>query len=93
MSRKKVKFSLTKYTNKGSFRFFGYGEIDEDNLYTEKKTYEDFIRHCKKIVNKQNEFKGSFSQVEEIEYFNSYKDEYVTIEVENSYDLWFRVLN
>ena len=27
--RKKVKFSLTKFTKKGSFRFVGFGEIDE----------------------------------------------------------------
>ena len=32
--RKKVKFSLTKFTKEGSFRFVGFGEIDDENLYT-----------------------------------------------------------
>ena len=43
MNRKKVKFSLTRYTKKGSYRFTGYGEIDNENLYTKKKVYEDCI--------------------------------------------------
>ena len=41
--KKKLKFSLTKFTKKGSFRFVGYGEIDNENLYTKSKTYEDCI--------------------------------------------------
>ena len=57
--RKKVKFSLTKFTKKGSFRFVGYGEIDDENLYTKSKIYEDCIRYCQKKVNSTNEFKGS----------------------------------
>lgn len=36
--RKKVKFSLTKFTKKGSFRFVGFGEIDDENLYTKSIT-------------------------------------------------------
>ena len=92
MYRKKVKFYLTKYTEKDFFKFSGFGEIDEDNLYTKNKVYEDFIRHCKQIPYKPNEYKGSFSQVEEIEFLND-RQQYITIEVENSYDLWFRILD
>ena len=57
--RKKVKFSLTKFTKKGSNRTVGFGEIDDENLYTKSKTYEDCIRYCHKLVNATNEFKGS----------------------------------
>ena len=39
--RKKVKFSLTKFTKKGSLRFVGFGEIDDENLYTKSKIYGD----------------------------------------------------
>ena len=56
--RKKVKFSLTKFTKKGSFRFVGFGEIDDENLYTKSKIYEDCIRYCHKLVNSTNEFKA-----------------------------------
>ena len=57
--RKKVKFSLTKFTKKGSNRTVGFGEIDDENLYTKSKIYEDCIRYCQKKVNSTNEFKGS----------------------------------
>lgn len=90
--RKKVKFSLTKFTKKGSFRFVGYGEIDDENLYTKSKTYEDCIRYCHKLPNTTNEFKGSFNEFEEIEIEND-KGHLVNLEIENCYLLWFRVLN
>ena len=90
--RKKVKFSLTKFTKKGSFRFVGFGEIDDENLYTKSKTYEDCIRYCHKMLNSTNEFKGSFTQFEEIEFENE-KGQIVNLEVENCYGLWFRILN
>ena len=90
--KKKVKFSLTRFTKKGSFRFVGYGEIDNENLYTKSKTYEDCIRYCHKMLNSTNEFKGSFTQFEEIEFENE-KGQIVNLEVENCYSLWFRILN
>ncbi|MBR2909086.1 MAG: hypothetical protein IKC11_01915 [Clostridia bacterium] len=90
--RKKVKYSLTKYTKVGPFRYTGYGEIDNENLYTKNKVYEDCIRFCHKKINTSNEYKGSFAHYEEIEFLN-YKGEYVETEVETDYDLWFRILN
>lgn len=90
--RKKVKYSLIRYTRRGSYRFTGYGEIDNENLYTFNKVYEDCINQCHKLLNKENEFKGSFSQYEEIEFENN-KGELVSLEIENCYDLWFRILN
>ena len=66
--RKKVKFSLIKFTKKGSFKFVGFGEIDDENLYTKSKTYEDCIRYCD-------------------------KGHLVNLEIENYYQLWFRILN
>ena len=92
MDRRKVKFSLTRYTKNGSYRFNGYGEIDNENLYTYNKVYEDCIRNCHKVINKSNEFKGSFSQFEEIEFIND-KNMLVELEVEVNYQLWFRILN
>ena len=90
--RKKVKFSLTKFTKKGSFRFVGFGEIDAENLYMKSKIYEDCIRYCHKVLNTTNEFKGSFNEFEEIEFEND-KGHLVNLEIENCYSLWFRILN
>ena len=92
MDRRKVKFSLTRYTKNGSYRFNGYGEIDNENLYTYNKVYEDCIKNCHKVINKSNEFKGSFSQFEEIEFIND-RNMLVELEVEVNYQLWFRILN
>ena len=92
MEKKKVKFSLTRYTKKGSFRFTGYGEIDNKNLYTKNKVYEDCIRNCHKIPSKSNEYKGSFYQFENIEFEND-KGYITELEIEVNYDLWFRILN
>ena len=89
--RKKVKFSLTKFTKKGSNRTVGFGEIDDENLYTKSKIYEDCIRNCHKLVNATNEFKGSFNEFEEIEFEND-KGHLVNLEIENCYSLWFRIL-
>ena len=90
--RKRVKFSLTKFTKKGNFRFSGYGEIDNENLYTSDKVYEDCIRFCHKVITSTNDFKGSFSEFEEIEFENE-KHQLVNFEIENCYQLWFRILN
>lgn len=92
MNRKKVKFSLTRYTKKGSYRFTGYGEIDNENLYTKKKVYEDCIKNCHKMLNKSNEYKGSFFQYETIEFVND-RNNLVELGLEVDYDLWFRILN
>ena len=92
MNRQKVKFSLTRYTKKGSYRFTGYGEIDENNLYTYNKVYEDCIKCCHKRINTSNEYKGGFTQYEEIEFTND-RNQLVELELEVSYDLWFRILN
>ena len=92
MEKKKVKFSLTRYTKKGSYRFTGYGEIDNENLYTKDKVYEDCIKSCHKIMNKSNEYKGSFYQYETIEFVND-RNYLVELELEVDYDIWFRILN
>ena len=86
-----VKFSLTKYTKNGPFKITGYGEIDNENLYTKDKVYEDCIRYCHKVLDKTDEFKGCFSQFEYIEVENS-REQLDTIEVENNYFLWYRIL-
>ena len=89
--RKKVKFSLIKFTKKGSQRFAGYGEIDNENLYYGNRIYEDCIGYCHRTLSSSNEFKGNFTQIEEIEFEND-KGQLVELEVETSYQLWFKIL-
>lgn len=90
--RKKVKYSIIKFTKKGSFRFYGYGEIDDENLYTSDHIYEDCIKDCHKVLNSTNEFKGSYSEFEEIDFIND-KKQRVNLEIEICYQIWFKILN
>ena len=92
MEMKKVKFSLTKYTKRGPYRFNGYGKIDNENLYIGNKVYEDCIRHCHKLIDKTDEYKGSFYQFETVEFEND-RGQLVELELEANYDLWFRILD
>ena len=92
MEMKKVKFSLTKYTKRGPYRFNGYGKIDDENLYIGNKVYEDCIRHCHKLIDKTDEYKGSFYQFETVEFEND-RGQLVELELEVNYDLWFEILN
>ena len=91
VNRKKVKYSLIKFTKKGSQRFTGLAEIDDENLYINGRTYEDCIRYCNKVINTTNEYKGNFTQIEEIQFEND-KNQIVELEVETSYSLWFKIL-
>ena len=92
MEMKKVKFSLTKYTKRGPYRFNGYGKIDAENLYIGNKVYEDCIRNCHKLIDKTDEYKGSFYQFETVEFEND-RGQLVELELEVNYDLWFEILN
>ena len=98
---KKVKYSVIRYTKKGSYRFTGYGEIDDENLYTHyknsngetvNKTYEDCIRYLHKIPETSNEFKGGFSEYETIEFEND-KGYMTELEVETCYNIWIKILD
>ena len=98
---KKVKFGITRYCKNQSYRFTGYGEIDDENLYTSytnsygekvNKVYEDCIRYLHKIPNTSNEFKGYYSDYETIEFENK-KGYLVELEIEVGYHIWIRILD
>lgn len=98
---KNVKYSITRFTKKGSFRFTGYGEIDEENLYTSytdkcgnkvEHIYEDCIRCLHKVANTDNQFKGSYSEYQEIEFENN-KGYITELEIEVCYHIWIRILD
>ena len=92
---KKIYFSITRY---GRFYkvYKGYGYITDEDLvmypdtaYT--KVLEDCIRYCHPIIGKYNQFKGSFSELKEVE-FEAKPNSYDTRLCETSYDIWFKVV-
>ena len=98
---KKVKYGITRYTKKGSYRFTGYGQLDENDLITSytdkygnqvKHTYEDCLKYLHPVINTTNEFKGGFFEYEEIEFENE-KGQLINLEIEVDYHIWIRILN
>lgn len=68
--RKKVRYGITRYDHNRTSHFSGYGEIDEENLYTEYQNkdgetvehiYEDCIKDLHPILDKPNQYKGGIS--------------------------------
>ena len=70
---------------------YGYGEIDEENLYTEYQNkygetvehiYEDCIKDLHPILDKPNQFKGGFFEL----------SEYNGREVQTDYNIWIKII-
>ena len=87
---KRVKYNITRYTKKGSYKFYGYGEIDEENLYTTytdkygntiERTYEDCLKYLHPVMNKANQFKGLYLEYEDITFEND-KGQLIELEKE-----------
>ena len=98
---KRVKYNITRYTKKGSYKFYGYGEIDDENLYTTyedkngntvKRTYEDCLKYLHPVMNKANEFKGQYLEYEDITFEND-KHQLIELETEIEYQIWIKVLD
>ena len=89
--RKKVRYSITRYDHNRSSHFSGYGEIDEENLYTKYQNkygetvehiYEDCIKDLHPILDKPNQFKGGFFELSE---YNGRK-------VQTDYNIWIKII-
>ena len=98
---RKVKYSINRYSKRGSYRFTGYGELDWNDLittYTDKNgnevkhIYEDCLKSLHPVMNTTNEFKGCFYEYEEIEFEND-RGQLVELEIEVDYNIWIRVLD
>ena len=98
---KKVKYGITRYSKKGSYRFTGYGIFDGNDLITKYKDvngnqvehrYEDVMNSLHPVINTTNEFKGGFYEYEEIEFENE-KGQLIELEIEVDYHIWIRILN
>ena len=98
---KKVKYGITRYSKKGSYRFTGYGILDGNDLITKYKDvngnqvehrYEDCMKSLHPVIGTSNEFKGGFFEYEEIEFEND-KGQLIELEIEVDYHIWIRILN
>ena len=98
---KKVVYSVQRVGRFEIPKMTGLGYVIEDNLViaaTSQKgkpyirVFEGAVTYCHKVVGKDNEFKGFFTEYKEVEVeknTNGYKS-IETIEVENEYKIWYK---
>ena len=101
---KKVVYSVQRVGRFEVPKMSGLGYIVEDNLLisaTSQKgkpyirVFEGVTEYCHKVVGKDDEFKGYFTEYKEVEVEknnNGYKS-IETIEVENEYKIWYKYAN
>ena len=90
--KKKVVYSIIRYGKNTSQKFSGKGEIDEENLYTGYKTYEDCIKCLHKCIGNDNQYKGNYIEYQDVTFENN-KGQMVDLEIEVNYSIWLKILN
>ena len=97
---KKIVYSLIRFRKNGNQKKTGVGYITDEDLIVfaykdgkyEKKIHEDCIRYCHLIIGTDNQYKGHFTEYENIDVPDKYGS-YQTIEIEVEYALWYKVIN
>ena len=98
---KKIVYSISRVGRFDTPKMSGLGYVVEGNLLISAtsqkgkayiKVFEGAVEYCHKVVGKENEFKGCFTEYEEVE-IEKKTNGYVsleTIEVENEYKIWYK---
>ena len=98
---KKVVYSVSRVGRFDTPKMSGLGYVVEGNLLISAtsqkgkayiKVFEGAVEYCHKVVGKENEFKGNFTEYKEVE-IEKKANGYVsleTIEVENEYKIWYK---
>ena len=98
---KKIVYSISRVGRFDTPKMSGLGYVVEGNLLISAisqkgkpyiKVFEGAVEYCHKVVGKETEFKGNFTEYKEVE-IEKKTNEYVsleTIEVENEYKIWYK---
>ena len=97
---KKVLYSLTKFRKYDKQVKKGIGYITDEDLIVsiykdgkfEQRTFEDCLRYCHKVIDQDNQYKGNFTEYENIEIPHRLGG-YTTVEIEVEYQLWYKILD
>ena len=96
---KKVLFRVTNLKNHS--KVTGYGYITTEDLVTAQvskngnayiRVYDDAVKHCHPVFNKDGEFKGEISEFHTIEVPDKY-GALDTREIEVDYEIWFKIVD
>ena len=98
---KKVVYSVSRVGRFDTPKMSGLGYVVEGDLLISAisqkgkpyiKVFEGAVEYCHKVVGKENEFKGYFTEYKEVE-VEKKTNGYVsleTIEIENEYKIWYK---
>ena len=96
---KKVFFSVTK-AGRNENRTSGVGYVTETDLFIPAiskngkpyiRVFEDCIRYCHKMPNENNEYKGTFWELKEIEFETRNGAGIEKREIEITYYIWYKL--
>ena len=94
----KVVYNVTRYRRDDVHKMSGVGYITEKDLIIACiskngnpyiRVFEDCVKNCHKIVGKENEYKGDYSEIREVEF--EVKGSYETREIELEYKIWYKI--
>ena len=97
---KKVGYSVTKVGRFENTKTTGVGYISDSDLFiacSSKnnkpyiRAFEDCVKNCHPVNGKDDEFKGAYYEIREIEFEKN--GSYETREVEINYYIWYKILN
>ena len=96
---KKVVYAVTRYGKTGQTRVTGLGYITDTDLIIacqskENKPYirvfEDCIKDCHSIPNRDKEYKGGYYEIREVE-FEQENGSKETREITIEYNIWYKL--
>ena len=96
---KKVVYSISKLNRFGNNKMTGIGFITDSDLViacvSQKgnpyiRIFEDCVKHCHTIPNRDGEFKGAHYEIREVEFEKN--GSYETREIEIEYSIWYKLV-
>lgn len=95
---KKVVYSVTRFGRTENFHMKGVGYITDNNLIIACnskagkpyiRVFEDCIKDCHKVIGTEDEYKGAYYEIREVE-FERQDGSRETRECEINYNIWYK---
>ena len=96
---KKIYYAITRIGRKENIKFTGVGYINDEDLFAAcigkdntpyVRIFQDIVKYCHPVVNTPNQFKGAYSETQEVE-FTDKNGAKSTREVELDYLVWYKL--
>ena len=98
---KKIIYAITKIGKKENTKISGIGYITDEDIITAcvsakgkpyVRVFENAVKYCHQVPNTENEFKGAYSEIVEMELTDD-KERKTLREVEVDYLIWYKLVD